>query len=546
MNLQKIGARVRDNWKSGLTVSLASVPLSVSLGIAGGATPLMGIITAIWAGLVASFFGGSNYNIVGPTGALSGLLAAFALQYGVGMLPVLAVISGILILVAYALKWEKYIIFIPASVVHGFTLGVAFIIGLNQFNFAFGLSGLPSHPEFINNVIESFKHVGSADPSTLIVFIMGVIALFAAAKKFPKFPNAIVLAIVGIALGWATNKGIIPLPLQTLFTKYGDLPPNITAISDLRSIFTIGREVAVPAATVALVAILETLISAKIADNITNTKFNTRKEMLGLGLANIASGIFGGIPATAALARTGLNVRSGATDKMSATVNAIAVALIALVFLPAFKFLPLAIVASILVYVAIRMVSYEHFTHLYRHDKTAFGLSILVGIITIVVDPITGILVGAAVSLLITVNKLSEAQCEVSINKGKEFVGKFNARELKNLEDHGDVLVYRFAGELTYINCQGHIEMISTISSKTKAVVLSFRNLFYVDIDGIDIITEVVETLERQNKEVALSGINSVVRPLFEKTSWFKKFESTNRFFPNSQAAVEYLQRKVI
>jgi MFS superfamily sulfate permease-like transporter len=131
----------------------------------------------------------------------------------------------------------------------------------------------------------------------------------------------------------------------------------------------------------------------------------------------------------------------------------------------------------------------------------------------------------------------------VSINRDNKFIGKFNANELKNLEDHGDVLVYRFAGELTYINCQGHVEMINTISPKTEAVVLGFRNLYYVDIDGLDIVTEIIETLEDQNKKIALSGINGVVRPLFEKMPWFKKFQDSHLLFPNSQAAVEYLQK---
>lgn len=543
MHLKKIGARIRDNWKAGLTVSLVSLPLSISLGIAGGATPLMGVITAVWAGLVAALFGGSNYNIVGPTGALSGLLAAFALQHGTSMLPALAALSGVLILLAYMLRWERYIVFIPASVVHGFTLGVACIIGLNQLNFALGLSRLKSHPEFIANVTESLKNIGASDPATFGIFLIGLVALLIAAKKFPQYPNAIFLALVGLALGWGSSTGYVPIELQTLYSRFGEIPADITAISDLTSIFTVWRVALVPAATVALVAILETLISAKIADGMTRTKFNQRKEMLGLGLANIASGLFGGIPATAALARTSLNVQSGANHSSSAVVSSIAVAAIALVFLPVFKFLPLAIVASILVYVAVRMVEHEHFLHLYRHDKTAFGISIVVAIITIIEDPIIGIIAGAAISLLIAVNKLSAAQCEVSINRDRKFLGKFNAQELKEIEDHGDVLVYRFAGELTYMNCQGHVELISGISPKTEAVVLSFRNLFYVDIDGLDVVSEIIEMLEDQDKKIALSGVNSVVRPLLEKMPWFKKYADSHLIFPNSQAAVEYLQK---
>ena len=136
MSIQAFKARLAANWQSGITVSLVSIPLSVSLAVASQATPVMGIITAIWAGLMAAIFGGSNYNIVGPTGALSGLLAAYALTQGVSMLPMLAIVAGLFVLIAYAARLERFLVFVPASAIQGFTLGVAFIIGLNQLNFA--------------------------------------------------------------------------------------------------------------------------------------------------------------------------------------------------------------------------------------------------------------------------------------------------------------------------------------------------------------------------------------------------------------------------
>ena len=161
---------MRKNWKSGITVSLVSIPLSISLAVAANSTPIMGIITAFWAGLIASIFGGSNYNIVGPTGALSGILAMFAITYGVASLPALAIMSGLIILIFFILHFERYIILIPSSVIHGFTLGVAFIIGLNQLNSALGLQGLNQHEKFIRNVMESFTHIGQFDGGTAILF----------------------------------------------------------------------------------------------------------------------------------------------------------------------------------------------------------------------------------------------------------------------------------------------------------------------------------------------------------------------------------------
>lgn len=505
----------------------------------------MGVITAIWAGLLASIFGGSNFNIVGPTGALSGILATFAITHGVESLPMLAIISGVVILVAYAAKFEKFIVFIPASVVHGFTLGVAFIIALNQFNFALGLQGLTAHPEFIHNVIESFSAVAQIQWQTFLIFVVGFIFLLFIAKKFPKIPGAIVLALIGLALGYASSMGMLPFQLQTLATKFGDIPSSVATFPNL-ALSGISKELVITSLTIALVAILETLISAKIADGMTRTKSNQRKEVFGLGLANIASGLMGGIPATAALARTSLNVKAGADHKMSAFISSVSVGLIALLFLSTFKFLPLTIIASILVFVAYRMIEAEHFIHLFKHDKLSFGLSIFVAAVTIVEDPIVGILIGAAIALLIIVRKLSLAHSEVTISKDGKFVERIHTNTIKEFEELGDTVIYRFAGQLTYINGLNHLEILEHIGAKTKDIVLSFRNLFFIDIDGIDMLEEAVDELHRQGKRVCFTSINAAVEPLLANMSSYKKLLENKMIFSSSQEAVEQLraQRK--
>src|SRR3989344_6711779 len=143
---------IASNWRSGLTVALISIPLSLSLAIASGATPIMGIITSVWAGIVAAAFGGSEFNVVGPAGALSGILASFALSFGAEMLPLLAILSGTLIFVFFLLRWDRYLIFIPSSVMHGFTLGVGLTIGFGQLNFALGLKNVPMHESILRNI----------------------------------------------------------------------------------------------------------------------------------------------------------------------------------------------------------------------------------------------------------------------------------------------------------------------------------------------------------------------------------------------------------
>ncbi len=528
--------KIKANWKAGLTVAFVSIPLSISLAVAAGATPLMGVVTAIWAGLLASIFGGSNFNIVGPTGALSGILIVFAIKYGVSILPLLAILTGLMTLIVFLLRWERYIVFIPSSVVHGFTLGVAFIIALGQFNFAFGLKGLPVHEKLIDNLGESFSHLSSLHWATLILTISGLIFLFAWRKFYPKVPGVMVLAPIGILLGYLSQIGFIDVQFQTLFSKFGDISGNLFAIPNIS--WVINKEILMGAVAVSVVGILETLMSAKIADGMTKTKHNTRKEVLGTGLANIFSGLFGGIPATAALARTSLNVKSGANDKMSATISSVCILIISAIFLFIFKYLPLPVVASILIFTATQMVEREHFVKIYRNDKSAFLLAIIVAIITVAEDPIFGILIGSVVALLMFANKMSRAKTEININRDGKLLARLNAKEFAKRSDHGDSLVYRFAGQLTYVNVQSHMENINLISDDTKTVVLSFRNLFFFDMDGLEIIKEMIETLKIRGKNVVISSANDSLTRALNKERWFRNMKEKGEVFSSTRDAL--------
>src|SRR3989338_8807225 len=532
---------IKRNWKSGITVSRVSIPLSISLAVAANSTPIMGIITAFWAGLIASILGGSNYNIVGPTGALSGILAMFAITYGVVSLPALAIMTGLIILIFFTLHFERYIILIPSSVIHGFTLGVAFIIGLNQLNSALGLQVLAQHEKFIKNVMESFAHIGQFDSGTAVLFFGTLAILFVFLKLIPKIPGPIIVAPIGIFLGYLSEAGIIGAKFQTLHSKFGDIVGSKIFQMPSLSFNFLDTNLFKASLAISVVAILETLISAKIADGMTKTKSSHRKEMMGLGFANIASGIFGGIPATAALARTSLNVKSGATNKLSATISSIMIALVSVIFISYFKYLPMAVVASILVYVAFRMVEAEHFKHIYVHNKSAFGLSIVVALITVIQDPIVGILVGSVISLLIFVNHFSKAQSEIIINKDRKMIAKIQTVKFNEIEKHGgDVIVYRFAGQMNYINSQSHLENLSKING-AHTVVLNFRNLFYIDVDGLDSLKEIIETMIVKGKKVIITSAGPFIIPMLDREDWFSDMKRAGLVFNSTTEALKTL-----
>jgi sulfate permease, SulP family len=517
------------NWKSGLTVSLISIPLSISLAVASGASPVAGIITAIWAGFIAAAFGGSNYNIIGPTGALSGIIASYALVHGPENLPILAIISGIFVLVAYQCRLEYYLIFIPSSVIHGFTLGVACIIGLNQLNFALGLQNITKHEKLIENVIESFKHIGQSSWPACTVFALFFLGLLLIRKSIPFIPGAIVLSPLGIAIGYATTIGILPFHLETLGSKFGDIRPYLVQVPS----FTFDKHIILPALVVSFIAIIETMLSARIADTMTKTKHNARKELLGLGFANIMSGLAGGIPATAALARTALNIKTGATSSLSALLSSIFVAVGSFLFLPYFAFIPMAVIAAILVYVAVNMIEREHFDRLFHHDKQNFLIAIFVAAITVYEDPIIGILSGAFMALLLLVNKLAQSYYEVIVHEGK-------AAQKENLIDaqKKNILIYVFKGKLVYLNSQAHIMRFQSDFSQYAGIILLLNDIYFIDLDGVDALEEIIELIQNRDQIIMIVHPSMHIKNMLHSSKKFRELENQGLVFDSVSSAL--------
>lgn len=527
---------IRKNWKSGLTVALISIPLSISLAVASHATPLQGIITAIWAGLAAAILGGSRFNIVGPTGALSGLIAAYAMAHGADGLALLAIVSGAIVLAAYALRLERYLIFVPSSVIHGFTLGVAVIIGFGQFNNATGLRGLAQHETFFANLLESFRNVAHAAPVTFAVFAAFFAGLFVLRRIIPRIPGAILLAPVGVLLGYLGKIDAVPLRLETLGDRFGTLAfrffevPHVGWTSGLAS----------AAVSVALIGILETMLSARIADGMTGTKHDERKEMLGLGVANVVSGLMGGIPATAALARTSLNIKSGADDRASGVVNAVCVAAISIFLLRSFSYIPMAVIAAILGHVAALMIEREHFVTFYRHERASFWVAMVVAAVTVVEDPIAGILVGTAASLLMLVERLSHGQFDMVLNTYEEgIVGRVSGERTHGVLPNADVLLYSIKGKLCYVNSRAHVTRFREGLAKYAHVILRLREVSFVDLDGVEALDEIIETAEARGQHLLVTSVHpSVIGIVGELSEPFRKLEAAGKVFLRSEDAL--------
>lgn len=525
--------KIQHNWRSGITVALVSLPLSISLAIASQATPVAGIITAIWAGLIASLFGGSNYNIIGPTGALSGILATYALNHGAQALPALALITGICILLAWLLKLERYIIFVPSSTIHGFTLGVAFIIALNQLNFALGLKSLAPHDTILANTYESLRHLTTMSWPTFMLFLSALLALHLFANI--KIPGAIIVAFIGIGIGYLSHIEILPYAFETLGTKFGTIHAQLFAWPT----FHLHQPLVGTGIIVAIIAIVETMISARIADGITHTKHPKRKELFGLGLANIASGLCGGIPATAALARTALNIKSGATDKLSQTISSICMAIIALLFLTFFTYLPLAVVAALLVMVAIRMIEAEHFFRLFHHDKTNFFIALLVAVITVYEDPIIGIFIGTAISLFIFMEQISHGHFNAITAERQSTTQALDTPH----QIPTNVFIYAIKGQLAYINSQAHCARFESNFPDYTYIVLDLRELYFIDMDGIDAIDEIADLITAHKSQLyIIDAPLMITAQICTQSKHYKQLKTNHHIFTDLETTLQTLK----
>ena len=451
---------VRENWKSGLTVAFINIPLSLALAIASGATPVQGIITAFWAGLIGAILGGGHFNIIGPTGALSGILISFAIINGPASLPIIAIASGLIILAFYIFKLDKYIIFIPRSVVQGFTLGVAFMIAFGQIDAMLGINDLQKGENVAQNIILAFSDFSKIRWGIVLIFLGAVAFILLWDKKFKNIPGSIIIAFIGIIAVYIIEWTSIPFDMTILSDRYPKISPRLfdNFYKDLTWAPFLSKKIWSVAFAVAVIGVLETLLSGQIAKQMTKVPFDRSKEVFSLSIANIASGIMGGIPATAALARTALNVKSGGKHRTSGVLSAIFLAIIVMFLLTFFKKLPMVIVAAILFVVALRMSSVKHFIKLIYNEKTAFAITATVAVITVVQDPIAALLVGSFISLLIFVNQVSYGNTEVTLWANAKLQETLLSPEITERETlESDLIVYKITGTLTYINMPAHL-----------------------------------------------------------------------------------------
>ena len=392
------GKKLVSDIVAGVIVAIIALPLSIALAIASGAEPVQGLYTAIFAGFVISFFGGSRVNISGPTAAFATIVAGIIATEGFDGLIIATILAGIILIIFGLLRVGSLIRFIPTTITVGFTAGIAVTIVIGQLKDFFGMSyGGASPVEAIEKLEALFGNLGSFNPVGFLVGAISLALLFILPKiKFLKKVPASLIVVVLSSLAVAIFK-LNALTIGDLYEINAGLPKvRVPEISLDRIISLLPN-----AFTIAILAAIESLLSCVVSDKMIDDTHNSNTELIAQGLGNIASGIFGGIPATGAIARTSANVKNGGRTPISGMVHAITLLLVLLFMMPLAKFIPMPVIAAVLLMVAYNMCEYKHFIKIVKNEKmTDVIVLLLTFVLTIVFDLVVAIAVGLAVAFV--------------------------------------------------------------------------------------------------------------------------------------------------
>lgn len=548
---------VRANWKSGLTVAFISVPLAIALSIASGAGPIAGLITGIWATLLASLFGGSNYNIIGAAGALSTILFAATLaaplELGAAVLPIIAIITGFIILIIWIIGADRLLYYIPSSVMYGFATGVAFLIAASELFDATGLSMIKRTGTFFGDIRLYLTHSAQTDTVAVTVFVLFFATILIWKRFIKTIPAIIPVSILGIVFGYAEVTFLHSIDLISLGDKFGELKGALhatvawnlipTLLSSSESISFLLKTSGI----VALIAVLETMITAKIGDKITRTQSSARHELFGLALANIGSGIMGGLPATGVFLRTGANIKAGATHRTSAFIAAIATAVITLVALPFFTYLPMTVIAAILANTALGLIETEKFKEFWYQDKISFWIAMLVSLITIFEDAGVGVLVGSLIALLFFADRVSRGRFDIILNFTDGTKAESRSVKVLHIPAEKEIAfaTYSIAGFLGYIDSGQHAANLRHLSraKNVQCVIIRLRGLFTLDLEGGEMLAEAIDEFEQNKKRVCISSANESITAQLAKMPQLERLIAEQRFFAKTSDVLAKFRR---
>ncbi|MEH2275064.1 MAG: SulP family inorganic anion transporter [Nostoc sp.] len=512
---------LRGDLTGGLTAAVVALPLALAFAVASGVEPKAGLYTAIVAGIVAAIFGGSSVQITGPTGAMAVILVGIVAKYGIEKVWIAGVMAGIIQIALGVAKLGQLVKFIPYPVTAGFTNGTAVIIFCGQLNNFFGLQ-LPRSEHFLPGVWQSLSHVEALNWAAVGLAMV----VIATTVLWPRINTTIPGFLMGLVLATAIAAYFhLDVPTIGSIPQSLPMPHGIPHWNNFRLI----RELINPALALAALGSIESLLSAVVADGMTvSEKHNSDRELIGQGLANIIVPFFGGIPATGAIARTVINVRSGAKTRLSGVIHGVALAIFILTLAPLAAQIPLAALAGILMVVSVRMIEWKAIGLLMHATYSDFAVMILTWLVTILFDLVLAVEVGLIAAAVLFIKRMSELSL-VKIPETEVFPPG------TPLELGKEIAVYRVDGPLFFAAAERFVTFVRH-QPEVKYLILRLRFVPNMDTTGLVALKDIYYDLERHNCCLILTGLQLEVKQLLERSGLLKTIGLSNCFETTTDA----------
>lgn len=527
---------------AGIIVGIVAIPLAIAFSIASGVSPEKGLFTAIVAGFLVSSLGGSRVQIGGPTGVFVIIVYGIVQKYGVDGLVIATFMAGILLLVMGFAKFGTIIKFIPRTVVVGFTSGIAVVIFSSQVKDFLGLKVEKIPAEFFEKWRVFFENMGTVNIGALSLAALTVLIIAVWPRVSKKIPGSLVALILSSALAIFFH-----MPVETIGSRFGDLPhmlpvPQIPKL-DIGTVQNLFH----PAFTIALLGAIESLLSAVVSDGMIGGKHRSNMELIGQGVANIGSALFGGMPATGAIARTVTNIKNGGRTPVAGIVHALTVLLIMLFFGRWIKLVPLACLAGILVVVAYHMSEWHSFLELLKGSRGGMGVLLATFFVTVLVDLTAAIQLGVVLSAFLFMKQMANVTSIKLLAKEIEEEEIAEERPINKLIVPAGVEVYEVDGPLFFGAASQLDEVDRAIGEKPKVRILRFRDVPLIDSTGLHALKSFYNRCKTSHIKLIVTGIH--VQPLNEmiKSNLYELIGEGNVFSNMKDAlnrAGELLQEK--
>ena len=522
---------------SGIIVAIIALPLSIALAIASGVGPEQGLYTAIIAGFFISFFGGSRVQIGGPTAAFVVIIYGIVANYGTDGLIVATILAGIILVIMGICRFGSLIKYIPYTITTGFTCGIAVTLFVGQLKDFFGMEMESVPSEFLEKVIAYAKNIHSINLTATLIGVAAVAIMLLWAKVTDKIPGSLVAIVVTTAIAYFAK-----LPVNTIGSVYGQLNSAFPAFHVPSITIELVQQMISPAFTIAVLAAIESLLSAVVADGMIGDTHKSNAELIGQGLGNIFSGLLGGIPATGAIARTAANVRNGGRTPIAGITHCITLTIILLVLMPLAALIPMTTLAAVLLVVAANMADWSSFFRLCKSaPKSDIIVLVITFFLTVFFDLVVAIEIGVVLAALLFMKRMAEtADIKAWKYTDSPDITPGEAEKLRKIPH--SISVFEICGPMFFAAADQLLGINS--DHRTKAVVIRMRSVPAIDASAMKCLHELAERAKKKNIHLIFSHVNEQPMKVMKKDGFYELIGKEN-FHENIVDALDYAEALV-